>query len=218
VESRPRLRVLIADDHALVRDGLRRLINDQSDMVVVGEVTNGGDAVAEAQRLSPRVVLIDISMPGPDGITVARAITAVCPDTKIIAVSRHTDLVFVTQMMRAGAAGYVLKQSPSAELLQALRAVANGHEYIDVSLKGAPASDVAKAPDLMGPAVAREPLKPLEEAVLQLVARAHSNHEISEQIGVVVDDVASIKSIAMRKAGLKTRVDVIEYAHQRGWA
>jgi DNA-binding NarL/FixJ family response regulator len=216
VESRSRVTVLIADDHALVRDGLKRVIDDQPDMVVLGEATNGADAVAQAQRLSPRIVLLDMSMPGEDGVTVAQRLVAACPEARVIAVTRHSDRVFVTQMLRVGAAGYVLKQSPSAELLRAMRVVAQGEQYVDGSVRVEPPQDVqtVAAPVELD---TREPLSDVEEQVLQLLARARSNQEIAQELHLGVDAAASLKATAMQKAGLKTRLDVIGYANQRGW-
>jgi DNA-binding NarL/FixJ family response regulator len=156
VDSGSRLRVLVAEDHTLVRDGLKRMIGDQPDMVVVGEATSGDEVVAEANRLSPSIVLVDISMPGADGITVAQRLTATCPGARIIAVTRHTDAVFVTRMLRAGAAGYVLKQSPSAELLRAMRAVADGEQYVDAALRVTHAADVPRTTAPSSPDAARE--------------------------------------------------------------
>jgi DNA-binding NarL/FixJ family response regulator len=213
VNTSSRLSVLVADDHALVRDGLKRVIDEQPDMVVVGEATNGEDAVAEARRLSPLIVLLDVSMPGADGVTVAQELAAACPEAKIIALTRHNDSVFVSRMLRAGAAGYVLKQSPSAELLRAMRVVATGEQYVDASLHVPSPPDVPQTPPSSEPDPGpREPLTRLEEQVLQLLARAHSHQEIARELGpgLGVDAVARLKATAMRKAGFKTgsRLDV----------
>src|SRR5262245_16930646 len=146
-------------------------------MVVIGEASNGADAVTEAQRLSPLIALIDISMPGCDGISVTQTLSATCPGLRIIAVTRHSDQVFVTRMLHAGADGYVLKQSPPAELLRAMRAVATGEQYIDASLRVTPSPEAAQPLPAAEPEpdIVREPLSPVEERVLQLLARPCSN-------------------------------------------
>jgi DNA-binding NarL/FixJ family response regulator len=212
-----RIGVLVVDDHALVRDGLKRVIADQPDMVVVGEASNGGEAVAEAQRHMPLILLLDVSMPGSDGIAVAQTLNATCPEVRVIAVTRHTDDVFVAKMFRAGAAGYVLKQSPTAELLRAIRAVAAGNQYTDSALRvaAAPRASSMYSADV---AALLEPLTPGEEQVLQLLAHAYSNQEIARQLRLDSQTVADLKTAAMRKAGLETRLDVMSYATRRGWS
>lgn len=216
MDKRSRVSVLVADDHPLVRDGLKRMIDDQPDMVVVGEATNGPEAVEKAQRLAPRIVLLDVSMPEIDGITVAQTLTATCPAVRIIALTRHTETVFVAKMLGAGADGYVLKQSPTAELLRAVRAVATGEQYVDAALQVASAPDVPGSRPSSEPG-SREPLTAAEEQVLHLVARAHSNRDIAQQLHLDLHAVGDLKATAMRKAGLKTRLDVVAYATARGW-
>lgn len=212
------IRVLIADDHALVRDGLKRLVADQADMQVVAAAENGQQALAMAQATKPAVVLLDMSMPGWDGVTTAQAFEQTCPDARVIAVTRHTDRTYVDKMFQLGAAGYVLKQSSSSELTRAIRIVADGGRYLDPALQNdaeanarassAPApNDGETGPDLTAD----------EERVLRLVAQSYSNGEIARHLTASVEAVADLKRRAMSKARLPTRVHVIRYAEEHGW-
>ena len=136
--SRPsgeKLRVVVVDDHDLVREGLKRVINDEDDMETVGEARNGEEAIRVVGALLPAIVLVDVSMPGMSGMDVTRAIRAASPGVHVIGVTRHRERGFVNAMLGAGALGYVLKQSPSAELIRAVRSVAVGREYLDRELK-----------------------------------------------------------------------------------
>ena len=136
--SRPsgeKLRVVVVDDHDLVREGLKRVIDDEDDMETVGEARNGEEAIRVVGALLPAIVLVDVSMPGMSGMDVTRAIRAASPGVHVIGVTRHRERGFVNAMLGAGALGYVLKQSPSAELIRAVRSVAVGREYLDRELK-----------------------------------------------------------------------------------
>lgn len=212
------IRVLIADDHALVREGLKHLVSNQEDMQVVAEATDGQETLALAQATQPAVVLLDMSMPGWDGITTAKALGRACPESRIIALTRHTDRTFVDKMFQLGAWGYVLKQSSSAELTRAIRIVANGSRYVDQALQNAaePKPPVTPAP----PAADGEGAVDLtrdEERVLRLVAQSYSNSEIARQLTSSVETVADLKYRAMAKARLSTRLHVIRYAEKHGW-
>ncbi|HKT09891.1 MAG TPA: response regulator transcription factor, partial [Gemmatimonadaceae bacterium] len=128
------IRVLIADDHAIVRDGLRALIYAQSRLVVVGEAANGAEAVDRTRMLRPHVVVIDVSMPNVNGIEATARITKECPGVKVLALSMHEERGYVARVFRAGADGYALKRSASSELVRAIRAVVGGERYLDPSL------------------------------------------------------------------------------------
>jgi two-component system response regulator NreC len=208
-------RILIADDHALVRDGLKRLINDQKDMEVVAEAGEGAEAVRLAAALRPSIALVDVSMPGWDGIKIAETLSQACPDVKIIAVTRHNEDSFVRRMMAAGARGYVLKQSSFGLLARAIRDVARGSEYIDPGTAPLiPTQVQRRSLDSHG----SEPLTAVEERVLRLLADAHTVPEIAERLAMPADHVAKLKASVMHKAGLSTRVHIMEYARARGWA
>jgi DNA-binding NarL/FixJ family response regulator len=218
--SRPmgeKLRVVIVDDHDLIRDGLKRIIDHQDDMETVGEAGNGEEAVRAADVLQPTILLLDVSMPGMSGVEVTRVIRSTCPAVKVIAVTRHGEPGFVSAMLEAGATGYVLKQSRSDELIRAVRAVAAGNRYLDPTLTRAGRA----LPDagLRPPSDQHDEVQVLnetEERVLRLVAGSHSNQEIAQQLSITTEDVSTIKSDAMHKAGLATRVQVVAYVRARG--
>jgi two-component system response regulator NreC len=212
--SETRHRILIADDHVLVRDGLKRLINDQEDMEVVAEAGEGAEAVRLAVSVRPSIALVDVSMPGWDGVKVAQTLSQACPYVRIIAVTRHNETSFVRRMMAAGARGYVLKQSSFGELARAIRDVAGGSEYIDPGIAA-----WAIPPTHIGPKSAdtSEALTDVEEQVLRLLADAHTVREIGERLSIPSDQVAELKAAVMRKTGLLTRLHIMDYAHARGW-
>jgi DNA-binding NarL/FixJ family response regulator len=212
--ARTKLRVLLADDHALVREGLRRVIDDQADMEVIGEAGDGTAAVALAQELAPDVALVDVSMPGLDGTEVTRIITDTCPGVRVIALTRHKDGSFVERLLDAGAAGYVLKQSPSSELTRAIRAVAAGERYIDTSIREAPPSPHLESPAPPRPEAA---LTTEEERVLGMIALGHSHRDVAHQLSIELPQVLAIRAAAMSKAGLRTRAAITRYAQARGW-
>ena len=131
-----KLRILLADDHVTVREGVKMIINAQADMEVVAEAADGRGAVAEAQAVRPDVVVMDVSMPRVNGLKATEMLTECCPEVKVLALTRHQDDGYLQQLLRAGAAGYVLKQSRPAELLQAIRAIGGGGSYLDPAVAG----------------------------------------------------------------------------------
>ena len=210
------VRILLADDHAIVRQGLKLLIDNQSDMGVVGEAADGTDAVSQAQSLSPDIVVMDISMPGMNGLVATRALKRMLPNVAIVALTRHDDETYLEELLRAGASGYVLKQSAPTDFLRAIRAVAAGGVYLDPAITSRVADGL-----LSGEAViANEPVASISEReseVLRLIAIGHSNKEVAAQLKISVKTVEVHKANAMRKLGLAGRVDIIRYAVLQGW-
>src|SRR5436190_13032546 len=131
-----KVRILIAEDHETVREGLKLILSAQSDIEVVGEVSDGRAAVEHAKKLNPDIVLMDVSMPELNGLKATQKLKECCPDVKVLILTRHKDDGYLQQLLRAGASGYVLKQSPSAELLHAIRAIAAGGKYLDPAVAG----------------------------------------------------------------------------------
>jgi DNA-binding NarL/FixJ family response regulator len=215
--SSRKLRILLAEDHVTVRDGLKRLVNEQEDMEVVAEAGDGREAARLARELLPDVVVMDISMPGWDGLKATRTLTETCPRVRVLALTRHDDYGFLTEMLRAGAAGYVLKQSASAELISAVRAVAAGRHYLDPSVTGKVVGGRAGERPRSDPAESGEPVTQREEEVLRLIALGYSNKEIAARLSVSVKTVEAHKANGMRKLGLGTRIDIVSYAIFRGW-
>jgi DNA-binding NarL/FixJ family response regulator len=211
-----RLRILLADDHAIVRQGLRLLIDSQPEMTVIGEAADGDAVVAQAQALHPDVVLMDISMPGTSGLVATRRLKQRQPGLVVLVLTRHDEDIYLQELLRAGASGYVLKQSPPPQLLQAIRIVGAGGIYLDPAITARVADglldgrqDGARAPD--------GAISDRESEVLRLVAVGHSNKEIADHLTISVKTVEVHKANAMRKLGLTGRVDVIRYGVLQGW-
>jgi two-component system, NarL family, response regulator NreC len=207
-------RVLIADDHETVREGLRLLLDAQPDIEVVGQAADGRQALDEIRRLHPQVVVMDISMPGVNGLAATRAAKTVAPDVAVIALSRHTDEAYVQDLLGAGASGYVLKQSASTELLQAIRAAAAGERYLDSTLVARHANAYLSRHTNRPPGAT---ISERESNVLRMMAVGHSNKEIGSALEISVKTVEVHKANAMRKLGLRGRIDVVRYAVLNGW-
>jgi DNA-binding NarL/FixJ family response regulator len=201
--------VFLAEDHETVREGLRLLVNAQDDMRVVGEAGDGKSAIEQARSLKPNVVVLDLSMPQVNGVVAAQALRTSLPSTAVVTLTRHRDNAYVQQLLTAGAAGYVLKQSSSSELLNAIRAAASGRTYLDASLQP-PTTSVRHTGT--APAITER-----ETAVLRLTAVGHSNKQIAASLGIAVKTVEVHKSNAMRKLNLAGRTDVVRYAALQGW-
>jgi two-component system response regulator NreC len=216
MENAVSTRVLLVDDHPLVRDGLKTLIDSESDLLVVGEASSEEEAVRLVTEVAAEIALVDVSLPGRGGIKLTERILSIVPLMRVIAVTRHTDQAFVEKMLGTGAWGYVLKQSASSELLRAIRVVAAGNRFIDPALQQDGDSDPGQMRRHEFSA-AGEPLSELQELVLRLVAQAQSNQEIADCLSLPLGDVVELKASGMRRAGLISRMDVLAYAQSRGW-
>ena len=210
------LRVVLADDHEVVRAGLRALVDGTAGMRVVGEAGDGAEAVARARELGPDVVVMDVSMPGMDGAQATERIARECPGVKVIALTAHDDRAHLTRLLQAGAAGYVLKRAAADELVRAIRTVGSGGTYVDPVLAGAllrrsvqPFRDEADS--------AAEPLSDREEEVLRRLAWGESNKEIAGKLGISTKTVETYRARITEKLGLRSRTDMVRYALRRGW-
>ena len=211
-----RLRILLADDHVTVRQGLKMLIDSQEDMTVVSEASDGTAAVEQARTLHPDVVVMDISMPGMNGLVATRTLKQIQPDSVIVILTRHGDDAYLQELLRAGADGYVLKQSAASELLQAIRATAARGQYLDSALTArVTAGFLAKSGRKAQ--VTGVSLSERESEVLRLIAAGYSNKEIAAQLELSVKTVEVHKANAARKLGLKGRIDIVKYALLQGW-
>jgi DNA-binding NarL/FixJ family response regulator len=208
------IRVLLAEDHETVRQGLKLLIDGQPDMEVVAEAGDGARAVETAAAVRPDVAVVDISMPEMNGLAATRAIRRSAPETAVVALTRYADDAYVQELMNAGALGYVLKQSPSGELVDAVRAAATGRRHLDRTL----AARVAGS--MLGPQRRRpgpSPITDRESEVLRLMALGHTNKDIAATLDLSVKTVEVHKANGMRKLGLAGRTDVVRYALLQGW-
>ncbi len=213
-----KLRVFLVDDHAIVREGLKSVINAQPDMEVIGEAADGGAAVAEAPRLRPDVVVIDVSMPRMTGAEATAALRRGRPELKVLALTVHQDTSYLRALLEAGAAGYVLKRAAAEELVHAIRTVAGGGNYIDPMLAGKVIRSFVRADRRAG--VSSQPevaLSEREEQVLRLLAQGYSSKEIAARLEVGVKSIESYKARASLKLGFSGRADIINYAIQKGW-
>jgi two-component system response regulator NreC len=210
-----RLRILLADDHLTMRHGLKLLVDSQPDMEVVAEASDGDSAVQAALSLSPDIVVMDISMPGTNGLLATRTLKQVRPNAAIVVLTRHGDDAYLQEFLRAGVAGYVLKQSASAELLQAIRAVGAGGQYLDSSLTARVTDAFLSKKGRVGRSSAE--LTERESEVLRLIASGYSYKEIAAQLSVSVKTVDAHKVNAMRKLDLSGRIDIVKYAVLQGW-
>ncbi len=210
------LRILLADDHVTVRHGLKLLIDGQADMKVVAEASDGAAAVQRAIDLKPDVVVMDISMPGMNGLVATRSLKQQMPEMAVITLTRHGDDAYLQELLRAGVSGYVLKQSAPAELLQAIRVAAAGGQYLDSSLTArVTAGFLGREGKRVGRAGAT--ISDREAEVLRLIASGYSNKEIAARLDLSVKTVEAHKSNAMRKLGLTGRIDIVKYAILQGW-
>jgi DNA-binding NarL/FixJ family response regulator len=212
-----RIRILLVDDHETVREGLRSILGTQADMAVVAEAADGRGAVAQAAELAPDVVIMDISLPTLNGLKATEAIKQCCPHVQVLAFTRHSDDGYLQQLLRAGVSGYVLKQSPTSELLHGIRAVAAGGKYLDPAVAGRVIGTFGGRKAAPGPVQVGPALSPREEEVLRLVARGYSNKEIATRLTLSVKTVETHKANAMQKLMLRSRVDVVRFAVLHGW-
>lgn len=210
------IRVLIVDDHAVLRDGIRSLLESYDDLLVVGEAGNGREAVELAGQLSPDVVLMDVAMPEMDGIEATRRIVASYPQIRVLVLTQHDNREYVFPILEAGAAGYLLKKVRGADLVSAIRAVQEGGSYLCPSI----ARTVIER-SLRRPEVAAEPdgsatLTERETEVLKLVAEGLSNQEIANGLGLSIKTVMGHRANLMDKLDIHSRVELVKYAIRAG--
>jgi DNA-binding NarL/FixJ family response regulator len=216
LSDRAVLRILLADDHSFIREGLKGLIAKQHDMEVVGEAEDGELAVWHAGDCSPDVVVMDISMPRMNGVLATKEIKRVCPHTQVLALSMHEDVTYLRALIEAGASGYILKRSAPQELIRAIRHVAAGETYLDPAVAGRVTSIFVGKSMLRGEVVGT-PLSEREESVIKLVARGHTNREVAERLELSVKTTETYRSRAMEKLGFSSRADLVRHASVRGW-
>jgi two-component system response regulator NreC len=212
-----KIRVMIVDDHAILRAGLKMLVNAQPDMEVVSEAPDGEKAVQTAQETRPDVALLDLTMPRVGGMQALRQLTRNCTETRVLVLTMHDDPAYLRSALAAGASGYLLKRAVDAELLAAVRAVHRGGIFLDPRLANVLVQDVlAKRDRKAGLERAVNILSDREIQVLSLVARGHTSAQIAKEIFVGVKTVETYRARFAEKLGLRTRSDVIRFAVQMG--
>jgi two-component system response regulator NreC len=206
------IRLLIIDDHQLVRSGLRRLLESEEDLTVEDEAGTAHDAVRLARLHKPDVILLDVVMPGGSGLDAIPQIREAAPQAKVLALSMEDDPSYVRQAFAAGASGYVLKEAADEDLLAAVREVAAGGRYVDPQLGARlAAADVAAASE-----AAEDPLSDREREVLRLLALGHTNQEIGQMLYLSVRTAETHRARIMQKLGLTTRAELVRHAIDRG--
>jgi DNA-binding NarL/FixJ family response regulator len=208
-----RLRILLVDDHVLVREGLKRVLGSQPDLDLVGEAADGTEAIALARQLEPDVVLMDLSLPVISGIDVTRQLVKAQPALRILALTVHESEAYVSEFLRAGAHGYLLKRSTTEELLRAIRGVGGGQAYIDPRVSQTLVDHLVSA----ATRDATMSLSERETEVLRLTAFGYANKEMAARLNLSVKSIETYKARAMEKLGLRDRVDIVTLARQRGW-
>ena len=210
-----KLRVFLADDHAVVREGLKALINAHPLMEVVGEAADGRHACELAMILRPDVVVMDVSMPGLSGSQATARLLLECPTARVLALTVHEDKGYIRQLLASGAVGYVLKRAAPEELIHAIRAVAAGGIYLDPGMAAKVVGGFVRTPS--GTATAGGELSDREAEVARLTAAGHSNKEIAARLELSVKTVETYRARAMEKLGLQGRAGLVRYAVLQGW-
>jgi DNA-binding NarL/FixJ family response regulator len=210
------IRVLIADDHAIVRDGVRALLALSDDMTVVGEAADGLEAIELARRLSPDVILMDIAMPGLGGLEATLEIRKDNPQAKILVMSQYEDREYVRRFLKAGVSGYVLKKSAGSELASAIRAVYRGGLVLDPEVAREAMREQVGSATAGNSADPYDSLTDREKQVLKLVAEGHSNKEVAELLDISVKTAMSHREHIMQKLDLHSRTELIRFAIHHG--
>jgi len=211
-----KLRIIIAEDHKTVREGIKLLVNAQDDMEVVGEAGDGEAVLELASKLDPDIVLMDISMPVLNGLKATKRLRSMKPDTKILTLTRHTDDGYLRQLITAGANGYVLKQSAPSELINAIRTVGSGNSFLDPAVTQKVMGGYAsKSDSLRGEN--KGDLSARDNEILKYIAFGYSNKEIATRIDLSIKTIEAHKANAMKKLGISGRIDIVKYAILQNW-
>lgn len=214
-----KFRVLLVDDHAVIRAGLRALINAQADLEVIGEAKDGAEALAVACQTQPDIVLMDLSMPGHGGLPAIASIRKSCPHTQVLVLTMHNDPAYLRLVLAAGGAGYVVKTAADTEVLTAIHAVVQGRTFVDMSFGQHPATaSLDQDQSTSGPVQERSLLllSAREREVLDLVAHGHTNQEVAERLKLSVKSVETYRARLMDKLQLKSRADLVRFALENG--
>ena len=216
VRGQSPISVLIVDDHAVLRAGLRMLLDAESDVEVVGEAGDGAEALARTVDLTPDIVLLDVTMPGMSGLDVLRRTQEVSPQTRVLILTMHDDQCYVREALQAGGLGYVLKRAADIELLSAIRAVYQGGTYLHAAHTRALVESVAGQPSTEAAGEPQHPLSSREEEVLRHVALGYTNRHAANMLHLSVKTVEAYRARMMSKLGLRNRVELVPYALQHG--
>ena len=207
-----KIRILVVDDHAIMRDGIRALLNLRDDIEIVGEASEGNEAIEKAEELAPDVIVMDIAMPGMDGLEATRRITKKNPKVKVLVLSQHDNKEYILSAIKAGVVGYVPKRALGLELVSAIRAVHQGDSYLYPSAAAAVIRDYLKG-------AVKEPYDRLtarEREILKLIAEGHTSREIADKLFISLKTVLGHRTKIMEKLDLHNRSELIKYAIRKG--
>jgi two-component system response regulator NreC len=208
------IKVLIADDHAIVRAGLRSLIHSGHDMVLTGEATGGYETIELVEKSQPDVLVLDLSMPDLDGISVLKRISPQFPNLKILMLTLHEDEALLHAALKAGASGYILKRAAETELISAIQTVLRGDMYVDPSMVRKLLNNASLA--ATNQSQSNEALTPRETEVLKLIVQGYTNRQIGEELNISVRTAESHRANLSEKLGLHSRVELVRYARKNG--
>jgi two-component system response regulator NreC len=215
-QARGKIRVLLADDHAIVRQGVKMILSNEPDIEVVGEADDGLQAVEMAKRLKPDVAVLDISMPGINGIEATRQIRAALPNVHVLALTMHADDTYVFQLLKAGGSGYVLKRAAATDLVQAVHAARRGEAFLYPAVAKAVVADYLKRLESGEGRESYDGLTEREREILTLVAEGATNQEISQKLYISVKTVQTHRTHIMEKLNLHDRTMLVRYAIRKG--
>jgi DNA-binding NarL/FixJ family response regulator len=210
------IRVLLADDHAVLRAGLRLLLNAQPDLAVVGEAADCPEALGQVRALKPDVLTLDLTMPGGGSVKLIEQLRKECPQIKVLVLTMHDDPAYLRAALAAGAAGYVVKTAADAELINAVRAVCQGRIVVDVGAAKAPGPPAAPGPSRPSRPAGFSALSTREREVFTLLARGHTNQEIAAALFLSVKTIETYRARIAEKLGLRSRAELVRYALEAG--
>ncbi len=210
-----KIRLLLVDDHEIVRAGIKMLFMAEKDMEIVGEVGSGEGAIAAVEELKPDVVIMDVAMPGMSGIEATQRIKKACPETAVLALTMYEDEQYFFEMLNAGASGYIPKRAAPDDLVSAIRAVSQGNVFLHSTLAKFLMKEMVERSTDVEPAVAEE-LTPREQEVLTYIAEGYTNREIAEVLVISIKTVDRHRENIMQKLNLHSRVELVKYAIEKG--
>jgi len=211
-----KIKVLIADDHGIVREGIRMILALHGDIEVVGEAANGQEAVEQAGKLAPDVVLMDISMPGLGGLEAMLEILKVKPGTRVLVLTQYDNTEYIYRFLKSGAAGYVLKKAAGDDLVAAIRAVNQGNSWVDPAIADKVIKGFLNTPGVSEDEALYESLSDREKQVLKLIAEGRTTQEIADILRLGVKTIMTHRTTLMEKLGFHNRTDLIKYAYRKG--
>jgi len=212
----PKTKVLLVDDHAIVREGVRMILSKEADIDVVGEAADGAQALDIVSKFRPQVVIMDISMPGMGGIEATQLIRTQYPEIQVLALTMHEDESYVFQLLRAGAAGYVLKRAAAQDLVQAVRAAAKGEAFLYPSVARKVVEDYLRRVETGEERERYDGLTAREKEILTLIAEGLSNQHIAEKLYISIKTVQTHRAHILEKLGLHDRTELVRYAIRKG--